>query len=240
MLDDLISYRLAPERYLTVTNAANHERDLAWFREHGADLDAEVSDRLADYAMLAVQDHGRGDRCRLVRRRVAAADAHRRPAGAGGGERRRGARLRHRLHRRGRGQDPGRARPRRLALGRAVAAGAVPAGLAARDTLRLEACFCLYGSDLSTERNPIEAGLGWACAERTGFIGSEAVAAARAAGTDERLAPFALTERGIPRQGNPVLAVGEPPAVGSPSGDRACRDRRAAAARGAGRAPAAG
>ena len=89
-------------------------------------------------------------------------------------------------------------------------AGAVPAGLAARDTLRLEACFCLYGNELATDRNPIEAGLGWACAERTGFIGSDAVAAARADGTAERLAAFALTERGIPRQGNPVLAAGEP------------------------------
>ena len=55
MLDDLFTYRLADDRYLTVTNAANHERDLAWFREHAADFDAEVADRLDDYAMLAVQ-----------------------------------------------------------------------------------------------------------------------------------------------------------------------------------------
>ncbi len=58
--------------------------------------------------------------------------------------------------------------------------GAVPAGLAARDTLRLEACFHLYGNDLSLERNPIEAGLGWCCREDTGFIGAEAIRAARA------------------------------------------------------------
>ena len=50
--------------------------------------------------------------------------------------------------------------------------GAAPAGLAARDTLRLEACFHLYGNDLCLERNPIEAGLGWCCREDTGFIGS--------------------------------------------------------------------
>jgi aminomethyltransferase len=83
--------------------------------------------------------------------------------------------------------------------------GAVPAGLGARDTLRLEVCFHLYGNDLSTDRNPIEAGLGWCCKEETRFIGAEAVAAARSGGTAERLAPFAFTERGIPRQGNPVL-----------------------------------
>jgi aminomethyltransferase len=86
-----------------------------------------------------------------------------------------------------------------------LAGGAVPVGLGARDTLRLEVCFHLYGNDLSTDRNPIEAGLGWCCKEPTGFIGSEVVAAARENGTAEKLAPFTLTERGIPRQGNDVL-----------------------------------
>ena len=90
-----------------------------------------------------------------------------------------------------------------------VAAGATPAGLAARDTLRLEVCFHLYGNDLMESRGPIEAGLGWCCKEDTGFIGAEAVAAARAAGPAERLVPFVLTGPGIPRQGNPVVGGGE-------------------------------
>jgi aminomethyltransferase len=58
-------------------------------------------------------------------------------------------------------------------------------------------------------RGPIEAGLGWCCKEETGFVGSEAVAAARAAGPAELLAPFAFTGPGIPRQGNPVVGGGE-------------------------------
>ena len=86
-----------------------------------------------------------------------------------------------------------------------LASGATPAGLAARDTLRLEACFHLYGNDMDESRNPIEAGLGWCCKEATGFVGSEAVAAARERGPAERLVPFALTGPGIPRRGNPVL-----------------------------------
>jgi len=90
-----------------------------------------------------------------------------------------------------------------------LAAGVVPAGLAARDTLRLEACLHLYGNDLMESRGPIEAGLGWCCKEDTGFLGSQAVAAARAAGPSERLMPFALTGPGIPRQGNPVVGGGE-------------------------------
>ena len=60
-----------------------------------------------------------------------------------------------------------------------VRRGALPCGLAARDTLRLEACFHLYGHDLSLERGPIEAGLGWCCKEATGFIGADAVRAVR-------------------------------------------------------------
>ncbi len=55
VLDDLFTYRLADDRFLTVTNASNHERDFAWFAEHAADFDCEVEDTLADWAMLAVQ-----------------------------------------------------------------------------------------------------------------------------------------------------------------------------------------
>ena len=89
-----------------------------------------------------------------------------------------------------------------------VAAGAAPAGLGARDTLRMEVCFHLYGNDMDETRTPIEAGLGWCCREDTGFIGSEAVAEARRGGTAQRLAPFVLTGPGIPRAENAVLAGG--------------------------------
>ncbi len=89
-----------------------------------------------------------------------------------------------------------------------LAAGAKPAGLGARDTLRLEVCFHLYGNDMDEHRNPIEAGLGWCCKEGTGFIGSEAVAAARERGTEQTLVPFVLTGPGIPRQGNAVVSGG--------------------------------
>ena len=90
-----------------------------------------------------------------------------------------------------------------------VAGGAEPAGLGARDTLRLEVCFHLYGNDLMEERGPIEAGLGWCCKEDTGFIGSDAVRAVRESGPAEKLAPFAITGPGIARQGNEVIGGGE-------------------------------
>jgi aminomethyltransferase len=211
VLDDLFTYRPAPDRYLTVTNAANHARDLAWFRERGAEFDAEVRDRLDAYAMLAVQ----GPEARGIVAGVLDGELPPRmhtailplPATIGDAE----ALVCGTGYT---GEDgvevllePGNARALWAAL---LEAGATPAGLGARDTLRLEVCFHLYGNDLSAARNPIEAGLGWCCKEDTAFIGCEAVAEARADGTPEKLAPFALTERGIPRQGNGVLAAGEP------------------------------
>jgi len=85
----------------------------------------------------------------------------------------------------------------------------VPIGLAARDTLRLEVCFHLYGNDLMEERGPIEAGLGWCCKEATGFVGSEAIARTREQGPAEKLVPFTIDGPGIARQGNPVVGGGE-------------------------------
>jgi aminomethyltransferase len=205
VLDDLFTYRLDAERYLTVTNAANHAQDLQWWREHAGAFDAQVTDRIDDYAMLAVQ----GPRAREIVQAISDAPlpprmsaATRRLAGAqmlvcGTGYT---------------GEDGVE-----LLLSPAdapalwdeiVRRGAAPAGLAARDTLRLEACFHLYGNDLSTARGPIEAGLGWCCKEETHFIGSEAVLAVREAGPAEKLIAFAIDGPGIARQGNPVVGGG--------------------------------
>jgi aminomethyltransferase len=205
VLDDLFTYRLGDERYLTVTNAANHVQDLEWFRAH-AGRDVRVEDRLHDYAMLAVQGpRARGlvqglaegqlpARMKAAPGRIAGAQALVCGTGYTGED---GVELL---------LAPEDAPAVWDAL---VGAGAVPAGLAARDTLRLEACFHLYGSDLSLERGPIEAGLGWCCKEDTGFIGSEAVRAVRVAGPAERLVAFVLDGPGIARQGNPVVGGGE-------------------------------
>ena len=206
ILDDLFTYRLAADRYLTVTNASNHERDLEWFRAHAADSEVQVADALDDYAMLAVQGPAaRGivaglasaelpPRMQTAALEVAGAEALVCGTGYTGED---GVEVLVR---------PEAGRSVWSAL---VEAGATPAGLGARDTLRLEVCFHLHGNDIDETRNPIEAGLGWCCVEETGFVGSEVVATARERGTEERLAPFALTGPGIPRQGNPVLSGGE-------------------------------
>jgi aminomethyltransferase len=205
IVDDLLTYRLEPERYLTVTNAANHERDFAWFAKHAEGFDAAVADARERWAMMAVQ----GPRAREVVQSIADAPL---PA-------------RHTVDERtlvGRraivcgtgytGEDGVEVLVAPEDAGavwdEVVRRGASPAGLGARDTLRLEACLPLYGNDLSEERGPIEAGLGWCCKEDTGFIGSDAVRAVRDAGPSERLRPFRLTGPGIPRPGNPVAGGG--------------------------------
>jgi glycine cleavage system T protein (aminomethyltransferase) len=198
VLDDLFTYRLGPDRFLTVTNAANHERDFEWFRRHAEGFDVEVRDALDDWAMLAVQ----GPEARGVVQRLTEGDlpqrmrtADLRVAGAysivcGTGYT---------------GEDgveimlpPADAPPVWDAL---LDAGLTPAGLGARDTLRLEVCFHLYGNDLSEDRNPIEAGLGWCCKLDTGFVGADAL---RDVEPRQALVPFAFTGPGIPRQGNPI------------------------------------
>jgi aminomethyltransferase len=198
VLDDLFTYRLGPDRFLTVTNAANHDRDLAWFREHAAGFDAEVRDAHADWAMLAVQ----GPRARAALEALADGPlpARMRTAELGiagvpclvcgtGYTGEDGCELM---------IPPDGAAAVWDAL---LAEGVRPAGLGARDTLRLEVCFHLYGNDLSEDRNPIEAGLGWCCKLDTGFIGADALADLE---PDETLVPLAFTGPGIPRQGNVV------------------------------------
>jgi aminomethyltransferase len=206
VLDDLFTYRLAEDRFLTVTNASNHDKDLAWFQKHAGGFDAEVVDRHADYAMLAVQGpHARAavaaltddelpERFRTATIAIGGADVLACGTGYTGED---GLELL---------LAPGDAPAVWDAL---LGRGVAPAGLGARDTLRLEVCFHLYGNDLMEERGPIEAGLGWCCKEDTGFIGSDAVRAAREAAPSEKLAPFVLTGPGIARQGNPVRGGGE-------------------------------
>ena len=202
VLDDLFTYRLADCEFLTITNAANHERDLAWMQQHGDEYDADVIDRQEDFAMLAVQgpaarelvrrlsDGRLPGRLHCCQRSVAGAPALVCGTGYTGED---GVELL---------LAPEDAERVWQAL---LDAGATPVGLGARDTLRLEACFHLYGNDLSEDRDPIGAGLGWCCVEETGFIGSDAISAVRVSGPGQRLIPFVIDGPGIARKGNPVL-----------------------------------
>src|SRR3954453_7190989 len=157
VLDDLFSYKLDHDRYLTVTNASNHEKDLAWFQRHAEGFDVTLHDALHDYAMLAVQ----GPQARTIVQdladqalprlfRTATMTVAKAPnvllCGTGYT-----------------GEDgvellvpPEHAAQVWDAIPQACA---TPAGLGARDPLRLEVCYHLYGNALMETRGPIEAGL---------------------------------------------------------------------------------
>ncbi len=80
-----------------------------------------------------------------------------------------------------------------------------PVGLAARDTLRLEMGYCLYGNEINENQSPIEAGLGWVSRPQTNFINSERIGNEKEKGTPKRLVGFQLEERGIPRTGHELF-----------------------------------
>jgi aminomethyltransferase len=198
VLDDLFTYRIG-DRFLTVTNAANHERDFAWMQKQADGFDVDVRDVADRYAMLAFQgpqareilarhlDGKAPARMRTERAQVAGQTVILCGTGYTGED----------------GVEILVAPEDAVRVWDALTGdGAKPVGLGARDTLRLEVCFHLYGNDLSEDRNPVEAGLGWVCKLDTGFVGSDAI---RAAGDPkDKLVPFAFTGPGIPRQGNPI------------------------------------
>ena len=202
ILDDLILYQLGGDRFLAVTNAANHEADLARFGSVSHSFDVFVRDVSADHAMLAVQ----GPNARSI---VSARLGIELPDRMGVIGEKVGGRAALVCGTGYTGEDGVE-----LLLSpeivpaiwaELVDAAVVPCGLGARDTLRLEACLPLHGNDISPETDPVSAGLGWACKEATGFIGHEAVARVREEGPEQVLVPFIVEGRGIARQGDRVI-----------------------------------
>jgi aminomethyltransferase len=213
VLDDLIVYRLGPERFLLVVNAANTDADFAWVVERAAG-GAEVVDRSAEFALLALQ----GPEAAIVLRTLTPLDLSTlRPftavEGLVAGERTLVSRTGYT------GEDgfelfvePGVVRGVWDALVETVGRrGGMPAGLGARDTLRLEAGLPLCGSDMDATTTPLEAGLAWVVKLKKGdFIGREALAAQAERGVPRRLVGFQLEEPGIPRHGYPLSRDGTP------------------------------
>jgi aminomethyltransferase len=206
VLDDLFTYRRR-RGFLTVTNASNHERDLGWMRGQAAGFDVELHDRLSDYAMLAVQgpaarelvagltDGELPKRFRTAELTVAGAPG---VLVCGTGYT---------------GEDgvellvaPEHAGAVWDAL---VEGGATPAGLGARDTLRLEAGLPLHGHELGPGITSLQAGLGWVVAfDKPVFLGRAALLAERDAGPARRLRGIATEGRRPPRAECPVLIDG--------------------------------
>jgi aminomethyltransferase len=201
IVDDLIAYRLAHGQFLLVVNASNREAVYRWLKEREP-RGTEVRDASDEYGLLAVQ----GPRS-IERLGLPEADAFTHWLGEVGG-------IEVMICRTGYTGEPGVelccADEDAPALWDAVlACGAVPCGLGARDTLRLEVCYPLHGNDITPETDAISAGLGWACALDKEFTGVDVLRRIREEGPARRLVAFVMEEKAVPRQGMPIEGGGE-------------------------------
>ena len=207
-VDDLLIYRLAPEDFLVVVNASNAERDFEWIASR-AEGDVQVVNQSDQYALLALQgpkaveiltgltetDLSKIKYYGFAQGRVAGVPALLSRTGYTGED---GFELYL-------SPEDAPAVWRRL-----LEAGAAPAGLGARDTLRLEAAMALYGHEIDETTTPFEAGLGWVVKlDKGDFLGREALAAQKGQGIPRKLVGFEIQGRGIARQGHAVVSNGD-------------------------------
>ena len=213
IVDDLLVYKIRDNEYLLVVNASNIDKDWNWISSHNT-FGVEMTNASSEYSLFAVQ----GPKAAGVLQTLTAVDLSAMPyytfkigsmagfedviisntgyTGAGGFE----------IYVKNENA---------LAMWNAIfAAGASegiqPIGLGARDTLRTEKGYCLYGHDIDDTTSPIEAGLGWITSFNKDFIMKDHHAAIKAAGPSKKLVGFEMIDRGIPRQHYPILnAAGE-------------------------------
>ena len=214
-VDDILVYRMAPSHFMIVVNAANAAKAFDWISGQAKTVgDAAVVDSSARYALIAVQGPAALD---TVQPLTGADLGSVRPYWFTYGE---VAQARALISRTGyTGEDgfeifipPNMAeRVWQALLQTGQAAGVVPCGLGARDTLRLEAAMRLYGQDIDDTTTPIEAGLagivGW---DKPDFVGAAPLRAQRASGPARRLVGLEMRDRGIARHGYAVLKDGAP------------------------------
>lgn len=207
IVDDLLVYCLAENEYLLVVNASNIDKDYAWLASHlpeGCTLDNQSD----DWSLFAVQGPKAAEALQSLtatdlaamkyytfeQGQMAGAEAIISATGYTGAG----------------GFEIYVKNENALQVWEAIfKAGAAqeikPIGLGARDTLRMEMGFCLYGNDIDDSTSPLEAGLGWITKFNKDFINSEALKAQKEAGLSRRLTGFIMEDRGIPRQGYRIL-----------------------------------
>ncbi|CAL2079523.1 glycine cleavage system aminomethyltransferase GcvT [Tenacibaculum sp. 190524A02b] len=204
IIDDLIIYMIAENEYMLVVNASNIEKDWNWISQHN-DLNVIMEDRSDDWSLLAIQGPKAAEAMQSLTsvdlssikfytfeitdfaglpNVVVSATGY---TGSGGFE----------IYVKNEDVE--------AVWNKVFEAGAdwgiKPIGLAARDTLRLEMGYCLYGNDIDDTTSPLEAGLGWITKFTKDFVNAEALKKQKEEGVTRKLVAFELTERGIPRQG---------------------------------------
>jgi len=201
VVDDLIAYRIDPHHYLVVVNAGNRDAAYAWMKEREI-RGSEIRDASVEYALLAVQ----GPRA-LVRLGLPQANPFTHSMGELDG-------VEVMVNRTGYTGEEGvelmcPTEDAEELWDAVVARGVTPAGLGARDTLRLEVCYPLHGNDITEDTDAISAGLGWTCSLDKEFSGVAELRRIKEAGSERRLVAFVMQEKAVPRQGMPILGGGE-------------------------------
>jgi len=212
IVDDLITYKMSEEKFFIVYNAANREKDFAWLKENTEGFDVELRDMSDEIAMIAVQgpkaeetlqkiteeDLSQVGRFKLARLTVSGFKCMAARTGYTGEDGFEVFVLDCPL------ESPEKALKVWNGL---LEAGAVPVGLGARDSLRMEAGLNLYGNDITEETNPLEARLRWVVKfkKEGGFIGKEALQEIREAGVERSQVGIQVVGRGIPRQHYEIL-----------------------------------
>ncbi|OSY89385.1 glycine cleavage system protein T [Tenacibaculum holothuriorum] len=203
IVDDLIIYMIAENEYMLVVNASNIEKDWNWIKSHNS-FGVEMEDRSEDWSLLAIQGPKAAEAMQSltsvdlstikfytfeitdfagIPNVVVSATGY---TGSGGFE----------VY--VKNEDVEQLWKKVFEAG--ADWGIKPIGLAARDTLRLEMGYCLYGNDIDDTTSPLEAGLGWITKFTKDFVNAEALKAQKEAGITKKLVAFELTERGIPRK----------------------------------------
>lgn len=211
-IDDCIVYKMR-DGYMIVVNASNRVKDRDWISHHAQKFDCEVNDRSDDVALIAIQ----GPRAEKILAQITDANLQA---------------IRYYHFDEGKVADAAAIISRTgytgedgfelyLPVGDAVkvwrrllevgaAEGLSPAGLGARDSLRLEMGYALYGNDIDEKKTPLEAGLGWVTKlDKGDFLGAEALRTLKEKGVRQKLVGFVLKEKGFPRHGYEVRAGGQ-------------------------------
>ena len=208
VVDDLIVYRIAAEKWLLVVNASNIDKDWAWINAHNT-MEASLENSSDHYSLLAIQGPKAIQAMQSLTQEnlsaikfytfkintfagvenvIISATGY---TGSGGFE----------IY----CKNTQVAKIWTKVLEAGANWGIQPIGLAARDTLRLEMGYCLYGNDIDDTTSPLEAGLGWITKFNKDFINSESLKKQKEIGVSKTLVGFELSQRGIPRQGYAIV-----------------------------------
>lgn len=216
-VDDVVVFRYSPEKLLVCVNAGNREKDAAWLKKHGDKPGCTVTDRSDAYGLLALQGPKAAQILQtLTDTDLATVKTYCFTDGKVSG-------VECIIARTGYTGEDGfelfcpadeAAKLWDVLLAAGAPEGLVPAGLGARDSLRLESGLRLYGNDMNEETTPLEAGLAWVVKfDKGDFIGRDALLAQKERGLERRLVAFKLTGKGIARHDYPVLVNGEPAGI---------------------------